>query len=652
MKDYQLTDFLPTTKKECKLRGWEELDVILFSGDAYVDHPSFGVAVIGRSLEAAGYRVAIVPQPDWHGDYRDFKKLGKPRLFFGISPGCMDSMVNKYTANKRLRKEDAYSPDGRHDCRPEYPTIVYSKILRQLYPDTPIVLGGIEASMRRLTHYDYWQDALRKCILCDSGADMILYGMGAKSVLSLCQRIAAGEPIQQIHDIPQTVYLAQKEEIDGGIKDDDIILHSHEECLRDKLLQADNFRHIEEESNKIHAQRLIQAVDNKYVVVNPPFPTLSTKEIDAYYDLPYTRVPHLKYKGKRIPAYEMIKFSINIHQGCFGGCAFCTISAHQGKFVTCRSKESILREVKQVIDMPDFKGYLSDLGGPSANMYGMAGKNHLACEHCKRPSCIHPKICPNLNTDHSKLLDIYRSVDAIPGIKKSFVSSGVRYDLLLHKSKDETTNAAAQEYTKELIKNHVSGRLKVAPEHTSDAVLNLMRKPSFKLFEQFKVIFDKINKEENLRQQLIPYFISSHPGCQAQDMANLAIITKKLNFQLEQVQDFTPTPMTVSTETWYTGYDPYTLEPVYCAKTPNEKLAQRQFFFWYKPEERKNIERELRKIGRPELIEQLFSHAPKPQKTSSRKDEASSQRTSRKRPASYNPNFSNKRKREKNKRRN
>lgn len=652
MKDYQLTDFLPTTKKECKLRGWEELDVILFSGDAYVDHPSFGVAVIGRSLEAAGYKVAIVPQPDWHGDYRDFKKLGKPRLFFGISPGCMDSMVNKYTANKRLRKEDAYSPDGRHDCRPEYPTVVYSKILRQLYPDTPIVLGGIEASMRRLTHYDYWQDALRKCILCDSGADMILYGMGAKSILRLCQRIAAGEPIQQIHDIPQTVYLTHKEEIDGGIKDDDIILHSHKECLREKRLQADNFRHIEEESNKIHAQRLIQAVDNKYVVVNPPFPTLSTEEVDAYYDLPYTRVPHLKYKGKRIPAYEMIKFSVNIHQGCFGGCAFCTISAHQGKFVTCRSKESILREVKQVIDMPDFKGYLSDLGGPSANMYGMAGKNHLACEHCKRPSCIHPKICPNLNTDHSKLLDIYRSVDAIPGIKKSFVSSGVRYDLLLHKSKDEATNAAAQEYTKELIKNHVSGRLKVAPEHTSDAVLNLMRKPSFKLFEQFKVIFDKINKEENLKQQLIPYFISSHPGCQAQDMANLAIITKKLNFQLEQVQDFTPTPMTVSTETWYTGYDPYTLEPVYCAKTPNEKLAQRQFFFWYKPEERKSIERELRKIGRPELIEQLFSHAPKPQKTSSRKDEASLQRTNNKRPASYNPNFSNKRKREKNKRRN
>lgn len=606
MKNYQLTDFLPTTKKECQLRGWDQLDVILFSGDAYVDHPSFGVAVIGRMLEAAGYRVAIVPQPDWHGDYRDFKKLGKPKLFFGISPGCMDSMVNKYTANKRLRHEDAYSPDGRHDCRPEYPTIVYTKILKQLYPDIPVVLGGIEASMRRLTHYDYWQDKLQKCILCDAGADMILYGMGAKSVLTLCERLSAGEQIQHIHDIPQTVYLAQKDDIEGGIQEDDILLNSHEECVQNKRAQAENFKHIEEESNKIHAQRLIQKVDHQYAVVNPPYPTLTTNEIDAYYDLPYTRVPHLKYKGKRIPAYEMIKFSVNIHQGCFGGCAFCTISAHQGKFVACRSKESILSEVKKVIDMPDFKGYLSDLGGPSANMYGMSGKNHKACEHCKRPSCIHPQICPNLNTDHSKLLEIYHAVDALPGIKKSFVSSGVRYDLLLHTSKDEKTNEAAQRYTRELIRNHVSGRLKVALEHTSDHVLQLMRKPSFKQFEQFKQLFDKINQEENLKQQLIPYFISSHPGCHAADMADLAVKTKKLNFQLEQVQDFTPTPMTVSTETWYTGYDPYTLEPVFSAKSPKDKLAQRQFFFWYKSEERQNIERELRKMGKQELIQGLL----------------------------------------------
>lgn len=639
MKNYQLTDFLPTTKKECQLRGWDQLDVILFSGDAYVDHPSFGVAVIGRMLEAAGYRVAIVPQPDWHGDYRDFKKLGKPKLFFGISPGCMDSMVNKYTANKRLRHEDAYSPDGRHDCRPEYPTIVYTKILKQLYPDIPVVLGGIEASMRRLTHYDYWQDKLQKCILCDAGADMILYGMGAKSVLTLCERLSAGEQIQHIHDIPQTVYLAQKDDIEGGIGEDDILLNSHEECVQNKRAQAENFKHIEEESNKIYAQRLIQKVGHQYAVVNPPYPTLTTNEIDAYYDLPYTRVPHLKYKGKRIPAYEMIKFSVNIHQGCFGGCAFCTISAHQGKFVACRSKESILSEVKKVIDMPDFKGYLSDLGGPSANMYGMSGKNHKACEHCKRPSCIHPQICPNLNTDHSKLLEIYHAVDALPGIKKSFVSSGVRYDLLLHTSKDATTNEAAQRYTRELIKNHVSGRLKVAPEHTSDHVLQLMRKPSFKQFEQFKQLFDKINQEENLNQQLIPYFISSHPGCHAADMADLAVKTKKLDFQLEQVQDFTPTPMTVSTETWYTGYDPYTLEPVFSAKSPKDKLAQRQFFFWYKPEERQNIERELRKMGKQELIQGLLGDTPKFfDRKEKEKQQHSSNRKKKAKP-SYNPNF-------------
>lgn len=639
MKNYQLTDFLPTTKKECQLRGWDQLDVILFSGDAYVDHPSFGVAVIGRMLEAAGYRVAIVPQPDWHGDYRDFKKLGKPKLFFGISPGCMDSMVNKYTANKRLRHEDAYSPDGRHDCRPEYPTIVYTKILKQLYPDIPVVLGGIEASMRRLTHYDYWQDKLQKCILCDAGADMILYGMGAKSVLTLCERLSAGEQIQHIHDIPQTVYLAQKDDIEGGIQEDDILLNSHEECVQNKKAQAENFKHIEEESNKIHAQRLIQEVDHQYAVVNPPYPTLTTNEIDAYYDLPYTRVPHLKYKGKRIPAYEMIKFSVNIHQGCFGGCAFCTISAHQGKFVACRSKESILSEVKKVIDMPDFKGYLSDLGGPSANMYGMSGKNHKACEHCKRPSCIHPQICPNLNTDHSKLLEIYHAVDALPGIKKSFVSSGVRYDLLLHTSMDAKTNEAAQRYTRELIRNHVSGRLKVAPEHTSDHVLQLMRKPSFKQFEQFKQLFDKINLEENLNQQLIPYFISSHPGCHAADMADLAVKTKKLNFQLEQVQDFTPTPMTVSTETWYTGYDPYTLEPVFSAKSPKDKLAQRQFFFWYKPEERQNIECELRKMGKQELIQGLLGDTPKFHERKGKEKQQLSSNRKKKGKASYNLNF-------------
>ena len=599
-------DWLPTTKKEVELRGWDTLDVIIFSADAYVDHPSFGAAVIGRTLEALGLRVAIVPQPDWHGDFRDFKKLGRPKLFFGIAPGCMDSMVNKYTANRRLRSEDAYSPDGRHDCRPEYPTIVYSKILRSLFPDVPVILGGIEASLRRLTHYDYWKDELRKSILCDSGADMIIYGMGEKPVTALCAEMNGGKSINEIRDIPQTAYLCRKDEIPGGISADDVVLHSHETCLRDKKAQAENFKHIEEESNKLHACRILQEVDDKYVVVNPPYPPMTTEEIDKYYDLPYTRLPHPKYKGKRIPAYEMIKHSVNIHRGCFGGCAFCTISAHQGKFISSRSKESILKEVRQIIKMPDFKGYVSDLGGPSANMYGMGGKDRRVCERCKRPSCINPAICPNLDTDHGKLLDIYHAVDALPGIKKSFIGSGVRYDLLLHKSKDEKCDKAAKTYTRELICKHVSGRLKVAPEHTSDRVLRLMRKPSFKQFEEFKKIFDEINTKENLRQQIIPYFISSHPGCTEEDMAELAVITKKLNFHLEQVQDFTPTPMTVSTETWYTGFDPYTLQPVYSAKTQREKLAQRQFFFWYKPEERRNIIQELRKLKRDDLIDKLY----------------------------------------------
>lgn len=601
MKEYRLTDWLPTTKKEMELRGWDELDVILFSGDAYVDHPSFGAAVIGRILEAQGLRVAIIPQPNWRDDLRDFKKLGRPRLFFGISAGCMDSMVNKYTANKRLRSEDAYTPDGRPDMRPEYPTTVYSQILKQLYPDVPIVIGGIEASMRRLSHYDYWQDKVQRSILCDSGADLLIYGMGEKPIVELVRRM--NEETASLTSIPQTASLCPQAEFEASA--DDICLYSHEECLTDKKKQAANFRHIEEESNKYAAARITQVVGKQVVVVNPPYPPMSEAELDHSFDLPYTRLPHPKYKGKRIPAYDMIKFSVNIHRGCFGGCAFCTISAHQGKFIVSRSKESILKEVKEVIQLPDFKGYLSDLGGPSANMYRMSGKDETICRKCKRPSCIHPKVCPNLNTDHRPLLDIYRAVDSLPGIKKSFIGSGVRYDLLLHQSKDDAVNRSTAEYTRELIINHVSGRLKVAPEHTSDRVLAIMRKPSFGQFVEFKKIFDRINGELNLRQQLIPYFISSHPGCSEEDMAELAVITKRLDFHLEQVQDFTPTPMTVATEAWYSGFHPYTLEPVYSARTQREKLAQRQFFFWYKPEERRNIINELRRLGRQDLIDKL-----------------------------------------------
>lgn len=607
MKTFKLDNWLPTTKKEVEARGWDYLDVILFSGDAYVDHPSFGVAVIGRVLEAEGLRVAIVPQPDWRGDHRDFKKLGVPRLFFGVSAGAMDSMINHYTANKRLRSDDAYTPDQRPGMRPDYPSIVYTKILKELYPDVPVVLGSIEASLRRLTHYDYWQDKLLPGILASSPADLLIYGMGEKPIKELVRRLKSGIPFNKIKDICQTVYLADKEDA----KDDDIVLFSHEECLKDKLKQAKNFRHIEEESNKYNASRILQKVGKQVIIVNPPFPPMTEAEIDASYDLPYTRLPHPKYKGKVIPAFEMIKFSVNIHRGCFGGCAFCTISAHQGKFIASRSKESILKEVKAITEMPDFKGYLSDLGGPSANMYRMKGKDERICAKCKKPSCISPIVCKNLNADHTPLLDIYKAVDQLPGVKKSFIGSGVRYDLLLHRYAEEPLNKAAQTYTEELIARHVSGRLKVAPEHTQDGVLKQMRKPSFSQFGQFKKIFDKVNRQYGLNQQLIPYFISSHPGCTEADMAELAVITKSLHFQLEQVQDFTPTPMTLATEMYYTGYHPYTLEKVYTAHSKEQKLAQRQFFFWYKPESRRQITQVLQKMGRKDLIEKLFGQRHK-----------------------------------------
>ena len=597
---YQLSDWLPTTRKEMELRGWERADVILFSGDAYVDHPSFGVAVVGRILEACGLRVCIVPQPDWHGDLRDFKRLGRPRLFFGISPGCMDSMVNKYTAARRLRSEDAYSPDGRHNMRPEYPSIVYTQCLRSLYPDVPVVLGGIEASLRRVAHYDYWQDRIRPSILVDSQADMITYGMGDKVNVELVRilesfmatydesleydpvtgetlmtRQAFRKAVIETLALPQSVTLADKVEA----TDDDIVLHSYEDCLKNPMMHAENFRHIEEESNRMHASRLIQKTGDAYVVVNPPYPPLTTEEMDYSFDLPYTRLPHPKYNGKRIPAFDMIKFSVNLHRGCFGGCAFCTISAHQGKFIMNRSKESILKEVEQITKMPDFKGNLSDLGGPSANMYMMQGKNLKACEACKRPSCIHPKICPNLNGDHRPLLDIYKAVDAMPGIKHSYIGSGVRYDMLLHDWKDETLNKAAQDYTNELITKHVSGRLKVAPEHTEEHVLHLMRKPSFALFHQFKSIFDRINNRAGLRQQIIPYFISSHPGCTMKDMQHLSQETRAMRLDTDQVQDFTPTPLTVATTIFATGYHPYTMEKVFCEHDPEEKKKQKSFFF-------------------------------------------------------------------------
>jgi uncharacterized radical SAM protein YgiQ len=600
--EHKVTDWLPTTKKEVEGRGWDALDVILFSGDAYVDHPSFAAAVIGRTLEALGLKVAVVPQPNWRDDLRDFKKLGVPRLCFAVSAGAMDSMINKYTANKRLRSDDAYTPDARPDLRPDYPTIVYSAILKKLYPDVPVIVGGIEASLRRLSHYDYWQDKLLPGILIPSGADLLVYGAGEKPVMAIVSALQNGARISELTSIPQTVFL-QKE---VKKKEGDIFLFSYEDCLKDKKKQAQNFKQIEEESNTLKAKRLVQPTAGGYVVVNPPYPPMTTAEIDACYDLPYTRMPHPKYRDKRIPAYEMIRHSVNIHRGCFGGCAFCTISAHQGKFIVSRSKKSILKEVKAVTEMPDFKGYLSDLGGPSANMYGMKGKNPAVCANCKKPSCIFPGVCKNLNADHRPLLELYQAVDKIPGVKKSFIGSGVRYDLLVHPYEDGELSKAARDYTQELISRHVSGRLKVAPEHTAAEVLHCIRKPDFTAFYQFKKIFDRINKEQNLRQQLIPYFMSSHPACTETDMAELAVVAKSLDFHPEQIQDFTPTPMTLSTEIFYTGYHPYTLKPVYTAKTKEEKLNQRQYFFWYDKEYKNRIISALNRMRRPDLLKKLY----------------------------------------------
>jgi len=601
--------WLPTTKKEIEQRGWDTLDVILFSGDAYVDHPSFGAAVIGRTLEAQGLKVAIVPQPNWRDDLRDFKKLGIPRLFFGISAGCMDSMVNHYTANKRLRSNDAYTPGGVAGFRPDYTTVVYSNILKQLFPEVPVIIGGIEASMRRFTHYDYWSDQLKKSILFDSKADMLVYGMGEKSILEIARSLNNNQSIYSLQTIPQTAFVVPFNEAIAPLEleSETIALHSHEECIADKRKSASNFRIIEEESNKMIAARLTQRYNNQMVVVNPPYVTWSQEEIDATYDLPYTRLPHPKYRDKPIPAYDMIRFSVNTHRGCFGGCSFCTISMHQGKQVLSRSEKSIFKEIQQISTLPDFKGILTDLGGPSANMYGLRGKNQTICLSCKRPSCIFPAICKNLQRDHSRMTRLYRAVDRLPNIKKSFIGSGIRYDLLLQQSGDSEVDQSLVDYMREVIQHHVSGRLKVAPEHTSDKVLALMRKPSFALFKEFQQQFERINREANLQQQLIPYFISSHPGCSTMDMAELAVITKSLHFKLEQVQDFTPTPMTLSTEMYYSGINPYTGEFVKTPKRSDEKMAQQKFFFWYKPEFHQAILNDLRSMNRNDLIDKLLS---------------------------------------------
>ena len=605
------SNWLPITWKEVEKRGWSELDVVIISGDAYVDHPAFGSAVIGRIIESEGLRVAIVPQPNWKDDLRDFKKMGKPKLFFGVTSGCMDSMVNHYTANKRRRSTDAYTPGDVSGFRPDYAVATYSKILKELYPDVPVIIGGIEASLRRVSHYDYWADKLFPTILEDSEADILVYGMGEMPLRAIIKRMLAGEKIHEIQDVKQTAYISKTEEAIPEYDRESFYLASHETCLRNKKLFAANFKHIEQESNKVQAVRLIQKVKGRFLVVNPPYPPMTEEEIDTSFDLPYTRMPHPKYdKRGAIPAYEMIRFSVNMHRGCFGGCSFCTISAHQGKFIASRSEKSIMKEVDKITEMPDFKGYISDLGGPSANMYKMKGKVQSICDRCVSPSCIHPVICSNLDTSHKPMTELYKKVDANPKVKKAFVSSGIRYDLLTE-GYNKNHDGSLDEYMEQVVCHHVSGRLKVAPEHTSEATLKVMRKPAFKHFREFKKKYDDINKKNNLKQPLIPYFISSHPGCEEEDMANLAADTKDLGFQLEQVQDFTPTPMTVATIIYHTGIHPYTMKPVYTALTKDDKKNQHQFFFWYKRENRSRIKTKLEKMGRPDLVETILGEQKK-----------------------------------------
>lgn len=608
MNESNAPQWLPTTIKEVKKLGWDYLDVILFSGDAYIDHPSFGAAVIGRVLESLGLRVAIVPQPNWRDDLRDFKKLGIPRLFFGVSAGVMDSMVNHYTANRRLRSDDAYTPGNKSGFRPDYPTVVYTNILKNLFPETPVVIGGVEASMRRFTHYDYWKNILLPSMLIQSKADMLVYGMGEKTISQVVNLLKKGVPFNKINTVAQTALLVNSiDELPKNAKWETFELASHEDCLNDKITFARNFKVIETESNKIHPRRLIQKYGEKYIVANPAIPYLSEKDIDKIYDLPYTRLPHFKYKNKGdIHAYEMIKHSVNIHRGCFGGCSFCTISAHQGKFISSRSERSILQEIDKVKNLPDFKGHITDLGGPSANMYKMGGRDLNVCSTCTRPSCIYPNVCDNLVTNHNPLLHLYNKVESLEGIKKVTIGSGIRYDLLV---KDINKNGGKDidEYLNHVVSRNVSGRLKIAPEHTSDKVLKIMRKPPFIHYNSFREKFLKASKKAGLNQQIIPYFISSHPGSTEEDMAQLAAETKDAGFRLEQVQAFTPTPMTNATVMYYSGINPYNLKPIYSAKSKQERENQHMYFFWYKPEFRKRIISNLKKMGREDILIKLTS---------------------------------------------
>lgn len=578
---------LPMSREEMLSRGWEEVDVVFVTGDAYVDHPSMAMAVLGRVLEAAGYRVGIVSQPDWH-NCDAWQTFGKPRLFFAISAGNMDSMINHYTANRKVRNNDAYSPGGRIGLRPDRATLSYCQRARQAYKGVPVIAGGVEASLRRLAHYDYWSDKVRRSILLDSKADLVAYGMGEDSILEIAQRLDAGESVKDLRDMRGVAYAMGASETPP---EDALPLPTFEEVVTDKMAFAEATKIIHNETNPYNAKRLVQYHDRQAIVCNPPPLPISQQAMDRIYGLPYTRRPHPSY-SEPIPAYEMIKDSVTIMRGCFGGCTFCSITTHQGRIIQSRSKQSILSEIETMAESPDFKGVVSDIGGPTANMYEMKCSRPEVEAVCRRQSCVHPTICKLLGTDHGPLVELMKEARETPGIRKVLVASGIRMDLARR----------SPEYMRDLVKHHVGGHLKVAPEHTDPHVLDKMRKPSTDDFERFSETFDEESKKAGKKQYIIPYFIASHPGSDLDAMIHLAVFLKQNGYRPDQVQDFIPAPFDVATAMYYTGVDPFTKKPVYIAKHLRDRKLQRALMQFFKPENYFEVRKALEKAGRQDLI--------------------------------------------------
>lgn len=602
---------LPMTREEMEARGWNEIDIVFVTGDAYIDHPSFAMAILGRVLEAGGYRVGIVSQPNWE-DVEDWQRFGRPRLFYAISAGNMDSMINHYTANKKVRNDDAYSPGGRIGLRPDRATLAYCQRARQAYKGVPVIAGGVEASLRRLAHYDYWSDKVRRSILLDAKPDLLVFGMGEDIILEMAQRLEAGETVKDLRDMRGVAYAMGASE---AAPENALTLPSYDEVVAEKIDFAEATRMIHNETNPYNARRLVQYHDRRAVVCNPPRFPISQDAMDSIYGLPYTRHPHPSYT-ETIPASTMIKDSVTIMRGCFGGCTFCSITAHQGRIIQSRSKESIIDEIETMADDPKFKGVVSDIGGPTANMYQMRCSKPEVEAMCRRQSCVHPKICKLLGTDHGPVMDLMKASREVKGIKQVKVASGVRMDLARH----------APEYVRELTRHHVGGLLKVAPEHTDPGVLNLMRKPSGDDFENFTDIFMDESEKAGKRQHMVPYFIASHPGSDLDAMIHLAVMLKRTGYRPDQVQDFIPAPLDVATTMYYTGIDPFTQKPVYIAKKMRDRKFQRALMQFFKPENYFEVRKALEEAKRTDLIGKgcdcLISDTPPREAFEQRRQEA------------------------------